>query len=42
MSSGPHEPIFYLLDYVTQPEFFQIGDQKKKKNWNYEMYPCIS
>ena len=34
---------FYLLDYVTQPEIFQIGEIKikliknKNKNWKYKI-----
>ena len=28
--------LFYLLDYVTQTEIFQIGDRKKKKKKNHQ------
>ena len=30
MSSGPHGPIFYFLDYVTA-DLKKLGFQKKKK-----------
>ena len=35
--------LFYLLDYVTTSEKFQIGDREKNKNKNWlgEMYRYV-